>query len=76
MVLIGLFEIGFGVTTDLTLLELLDFNNPLLKRFNNRLTVRLIIVLLLEILLKVAADAIGAHALFVELVHIIMISVN
>jgi hypothetical protein len=30
--LIGLFEIGFDITTDLTLLELLDFDHPLLKR--------------------------------------------
>jgi membrane-associated HD superfamily phosphohydrolase len=34
--LIGLFEIGFGVTTDLTLLEHLDFNNPLLKRLQQQ----------------------------------------
>ncbi|MFH1853015.1 MAG: HDIG domain-containing metalloprotein, partial [Candidatus Neomarinimicrobiota bacterium] len=30
--LIGLLEIGFDITTDLTLLELSDFNHPLLKR--------------------------------------------
>ncbi len=30
--LIGLMEIGFDITTDLTLLELSDFNHPLLKR--------------------------------------------
>ena len=30
--LIGLFEIGFGITTNLTLIELLDFDHPLLKR--------------------------------------------
>jgi hypothetical protein len=30
--LIGLFEIGFDITTNLTLIELLDFEHPLLKR--------------------------------------------
>lgn len=30
--LIGLFEIGFDLTTNLTLIELLDFDHPLLKR--------------------------------------------
>ncbi len=30
--LIGIVEVTFGLTTDLTLLELLDFNHPLLKR--------------------------------------------
>jgi len=30
--LIGIVEVTSGITTDLTLLELLDFNHPLLKR--------------------------------------------
>jgi len=61
--LIGLFEIGFGVTTDLTLLELLDFNNPLLKRLQQEANGTFNHSVVVGNLAEGCADAIGAHAL-------------
>jgi putative nucleotidyltransferase with HDIG domain len=61
--LIGLFEIGFGVTTDLTLLELLDFNNPLLKRLQQQANGTFNHSVVVGNLAEGCADAIGAHAL-------------
>lgn len=61
--LIGLFEIGFGVTTDLTLLEHLDFNNPLLKRLQQQANGTFNHSVVVGNLAEGCADAIGAHAL-------------
>jgi len=61
--LIGLFEIGFGVTTDLTLLELLDFNNPLLKRLQQEANGTFNHSVVVGNLAEGCADAIGAHSL-------------
>lgn len=61
--LIGLFEIGFGVTTDLTLLELLDFNNPLLKRLQQEANGTFNHSVVVGNLAEGCAGAIGAHAL-------------
>ncbi|MBU0529856.1 HDIG domain-containing protein [bacterium] len=61
--LIGLFEIGFGVTTDLTLLELLDFNNPLLKRLQQQANGTFNHSVVVGNLAEGCSDAIGAHAL-------------
>lgn len=61
--LIGLFEIGFGVTTDLTLLELLDFNNPLLKRLQQEANGTFNHSVVVGNLAEGCADAVGAHSL-------------
>lgn len=61
--LIGLFEIGFGVTTDLTLLEHLDFNNPLLKRLQQQANGTFNHSVVVGNLAEGCADAIDAHAL-------------
>jgi putative nucleotidyltransferase with HDIG domain len=61
--LIGLFEIGFGVTTDLTLLELLDFNTPLLKRLQQEANGTFNHSVVVGNLAEGCADAIGAHSL-------------
>lgn len=61
--LIGLFEIGFGVTTDLTLLELLDFNTQLLKRLQQEANGTFNHSVVVGNLAEGCADAIGAHAL-------------
>jgi putative nucleotidyltransferase with HDIG domain len=61
--LIGLFEIGFGVTTDLTLLELLDFNHPLLKRLQQEANGTFNHSVVVGNLAEGCSDAIGAHAL-------------
>ncbi|MEE8341441.1 MAG: HDIG domain-containing metalloprotein [Candidatus Neomarinimicrobiota bacterium] len=61
--LIGLFEIGFGVTTDLTLLELLDFNTPLLRRLQQEANGTFNHSVVVGNLAEGCADAIGAHAL-------------
>ena len=61
--LLGLFEMGFGVTTDLTLLELLDFNNPLLKRLQQQANGTFNHSVVVGNLAEGCADAIGAHAL-------------
>ena len=44
--LIGVFEMIFDVTTDLTLIELLDYDHPLLKEAQERQMEHSIIVLL------------------------------
>ena len=61
--LIGLFEIGFGVTTDLTLLELLDFNHPILKRLQQQANGTFNHSVVVGNLAEGCADAIGSHAL-------------
>ncbi|MFN3597272.1 MAG: HD family phosphohydrolase [Rubricoccaceae bacterium] len=57
------FERTFGVTTDLTLLELSDTNRPLLKELSLRAPGTFSHVLQVANLAEAAADAIGANAL-------------
>ena len=61
--LLGLFEIGFGITTDLTLLELSDFNTPLLKRLQQEANGTFNHSVIVGNLAEGCSDAIGAHAL-------------
>ena len=70
--LIGVFEMIFEVTTDLTLIELLDYDNPLLKRLKGKLMVHSITVLGWESCWKMCK---GNRSTFiiVKLVHINMI---
>ena len=56
-------ERGFGVTTDLTLLELSDTNRPLLKELSVRAPGTFSHVLQVANLAEAAADAVGANAL-------------
>jgi cyclic-di-AMP phosphodiesterase PgpH len=58
-----LFERGFGVTTDLTLLELSDTNRPLLKELSTRAPGTFNHAIQVANLAEAAADAIGANAL-------------
>ena len=61
--LIGLLEVAFGITTDLTLLELADFNHPLLKLLSREATGTFTHSVTVGNLAEAAADAIGANAL-------------
>ncbi len=61
--LLGLFETGFGITTDLTLLELSDFNTPLLKRLQQEANGTFNHSVIVGNLAEGCSDAIGAHAL-------------
>lgn len=61
--LIGILEIPFGITTDLTLLELLDFQHPLLKRLQQEANGTFNHSVVVGNLAEGCADAIGAHAL-------------
>jgi len=61
--LIGLVEGPFDITTDLTLLELADFNHPLLKRLSKNATGTFSHCITVGNLAEAAADAIGANAL-------------
>lgn len=61
--LIIVFERGFGVTTDLSLLELSDMNRPLLKELSLRAPGTLSHVQQVANLAEAAADAVGANAL-------------
>lgn len=61
--LIGLLEKPFGITTDLTLLELADFNHPLLKLLSREATGTFTHCVTVGNLAEAAADAIGANAL-------------
>lgn len=61
--LVGLIEIAFGITTDLTLLELLDFNHPLLKRLQQEANGTFNHSVVVGNLAEGCADAIGARAL-------------
>ncbi len=61
--LLGIFEVGFGVTTDLTLLELSDFNSPLLKRLQQEANGTFNHSVVVGNLAEGCADAIGANAL-------------
>ncbi len=61
--MIGLLEKPFGITTDLTLLELADFNHPLLKLLSREATGTFTHCVTVGNLAEAAADAIGANAL-------------
>ncbi|MEM1042882.1 MAG: HDIG domain-containing metalloprotein [Bacteroidota bacterium] len=61
--LLWIFERTFGVTTDLTLLELSDTNRPLLKELSLRAPGTFNHVLQVANLAEAAADAVGANVL-------------
>ncbi len=61
--LIGLLEMVFNVTTDLTLIELLDFDHPLLKRLQREANGTFNHSIVVGNLAEACADAIGARAL-------------
>ncbi len=61
--LIGLLEIGFDITTDLTLLELSDFNHPLLKRLQQEANGTFNHSMVVGNLAESCANAIGARSL-------------
>ncbi len=61
--LIGLLEIGFQITTDLTLIELLDFEHPLLKRLQQEANGTFNHSIVVGNLAEACANAIGARSL-------------
>jgi len=61
--LIGLFEMIFEVTTDLTLMELLDYDHPLLKRAQQETNGTFNHSIVVGNLAEACANAIGAHSL-------------
>ena len=61
--LIGILEVGFKVTTNLTLLELLDFQHPILKRLQREANGTFNHSVVVGNLAEACADAIGAHSL-------------
>jgi len=61
--LIGLFEIIFEITTDLTLIELLDYDRPLLKRAQRETNGTFNHSIVVGNLAEACATAIGAHSL-------------
>ncbi|MCK4641965.1 MAG: HDIG domain-containing protein [Candidatus Marinimicrobia bacterium] len=61
--IISLLEGIFGITTDLTLLELADFNHPLLKSLSKEATGTFTHSVTVGNLTEAAADAVGANAL-------------
>ena len=61
--LIGLLEIPFDITTDLTLIELLDFEHPLLKRLQQEANGTFNHSIVVGNLAEACANAIGAHSL-------------
>lgn len=61
--LIGIVEVSFNLTTDLTLLELLDFNHPLLKRMQRDANGTFNHSIVVGNLAEACADAIEARAL-------------
>lgn len=61
--LIGLLEIAFGITTDLTLLELSDFNHPILKRMQQEANGTFNHSVVVGNLAESCANAIGARSL-------------
>ena len=58
--LIGLLEVSFGITTNLTLIELLDFQHPLLKRLQNEANGTFNHSIVVGNLAEACANAIGA----------------
>ncbi|HPD26186.1 MAG TPA: HDIG domain-containing protein [Candidatus Marinimicrobia bacterium] len=65
--IIGLLENLFGITTDLSLLELADFNQPLLKLLSHEATGTFTHSVTVGNLAEAAADAIGANALLARI---------
>lgn len=61
--LIGIFELFFEVTTDLTLIELLDYDHPLLKRAQQETNGTFNHSIVVGNLAEACANAIGAHSL-------------
>ncbi|MBU4443490.1 HDIG domain-containing protein [bacterium] len=61
--IISLLEGIFGITTDLTLLELADFNHPLLKSLSKEATGTFTHSVTVGNLAEAAADTVGANAL-------------
>jgi hypothetical protein len=61
--LIGLLEVSFGITTNLTLIELLDFQHPLLKRLQHEANGTFNHSIVVGNLAEACADAIGANSL-------------
>jgi putative nucleotidyltransferase with HDIG domain len=61
--MIGLFEILFEVTTDLTLIELLDYDHPLLKRAQQETNGTFNHSIVVGNLAESCANAINAHSL-------------
>ena len=61
--LISMLEAASGITTDLTLLELADFNHPLLKTLSKEATGTFTHCVTVGNLAEAGADAIGANAL-------------
>ncbi len=61
--LIGLLEIAFEITTDLTLMELLDFEHPLLKRLQQEANGTFNHSIVVGNLAEACANAIGARSL-------------
>ena len=61
--LIGIFEIFFEVTTDLTLIELLDYDHPLLKRAQQETNGTFNHSIVVGNLAEACANAVGAHSL-------------
>ncbi len=61
--LIGPLEIAFKITTDLTLLELLDFDHPLLKRLQQEANGTFNHSIVVGNLAEAAAQAVGARSL-------------
>ncbi len=64
--IVSLLELLFGITTDLTLLELADFNHPLLKALSKEATGTFTHCVTVGNLAEAAADAVGANALLVR----------
>ena len=61
--LIGILEVSFGITTNLTLIELLDFQQPLLKRLQKEANGTFNHCVVVGNLAEACADAIGANSL-------------
>ena len=61
--LIGLLEVSFSITTNLTLIELLDFQHPLLKRLQHEANGTFNHSIVVGNLAEACADAIGANSL-------------
>ena len=61
--LIGILEVSFGITTNLTLIELLDFQQPLLKRLQQEANGTFNHCVVVGNLAEACADSIGANSL-------------
>ena len=61
--LVGIFEMFFDITTDLTLIELLDYNHPLLKRAQQETNGTFNHSIVVGNLAEACANSIGAHSL-------------